>query len=107
MRFKVGDEVEIIAGNDRGLRGEITRVIPRENRVVVQGLNMVKKHAKPRPSGGRTPTQGGIIEFEAPMDASNVMLVCPQTDAPTRIGFRRNEEGVRVRYSKRSGEDID
>lgn len=107
MRFKVGDEVEVIAGNDRGLRGEITRVIPRENRVVVQGINLVKKHAKPRPSGGRTPTQGGIIEFEAPINASNVMLICPQTDVPTRIGVRRDDEGQRVRFSKRSGEDID
>ena len=107
MRLKVGDQVEIIAGNDRGLRGEITRVIPRENRVVVQGINVVKKHAKPRPSGGRTPTQGGIIEFEAPIAASNVMLVCPQTDEPTRIGIRRDEDGQKVRFSKRSGEDID
>jgi large subunit ribosomal protein L24 len=107
MRLKVGDQVEVVSGNDRGLRGEITRVIPRENRIVVQGINVVKKHAKPRPSGGRTPTQGGIIEFEAPIDASNVMLICPQTDEPTRIGFRRDEYGDRVRYSKRSGEDID
>jgi len=107
MRLKVGDQVEVISGNDRGLRGEITRVIPDENRVVIQGVNLVKKHSKPRPSGGRTPAQGGIIEFEAPINASNVMLVCPQTDEPTRVGIRRDEDGERVRYSKRSGEDID
>jgi large subunit ribosomal protein L24 len=70
-------------------------------------VKIVKKHQKPRPSGGRTPAQGGIIEFEAPIQVSNVMLVCPQTGEPTRIGVRRDENGEAVRYSKKSGEDID
>lgn len=107
MRIKVDDLVEIIAGNDKGVRGRVMRVIPDKNRIVIQGANMVKKHEKPRPTGGRTPTQGGIIEFEAPIDASNVMLVCPHTQLPTKIGLRRDEEGRLVRFSKRSGKDIE
>lgn len=106
MRIKVGDEVEIIAGEDRGVRGAVQRVLAGKNRVVVSGVNVVKKHQRPQPSGGRQ-TQGGIIEFEAPISASNVMLVCPQTGEPTRIGTRRDEDGFAVRFSKRSGEDID
>ncbi|MFZ0548586.1 MAG: 50S ribosomal protein L24, partial [Candidatus Promineifilaceae bacterium] len=88
MRIKKGDRVEVVAGNDKGVRGEVQRVFPQANRVVVSGVNMVKKHQRPRPTGGQTPTQGGIIEFEAPIDASNVMLVCPHTDELTRIGVR-------------------
>lgn len=107
MRIKVGDEVEVISGEDKGLRGKVQRIDLKHNRVVVAGVNVVKKHQKPRPSGGRTPAQGGIIEFEAPINASNVMLVCPNTGEPTRIGIRRDEDGRRVRYSVKSGEDID
>lgn len=107
MRIKVGDEVEVIAGNDKGVRGTVQRVIPKNNRIVVAGVNLVKKHQKPRPTGGRTPSQGGIIEFEAPVDVSNVMLVCPQTNEPTRVGIRRDEAGRRVRFSKKSGKDLD
>ncbi|MCI0395152.1 MAG: 50S ribosomal protein L24 [Chloroflexi bacterium] len=110
MRIKKGDQVEVIAGNDKGLRGTVQRVLPKENRVVVSGVNIVKKHQRPRPTGGRTPAQGGIIEFEASIDASNVMLVCPHTGELTRIGYRRLKEGdqfVRVRYSKKSGKEID
>ena len=107
MRIKKGDQVEVIAGNDRGVRGEVQRVLPKEDRVVVSGVNMVKKHQRPRPTGGRTPTQGGIIEFEAPINASNVMLVCPHTGELTRIGVRRDEDGHQVRFSKKSGQDID
>jgi large subunit ribosomal protein L24 len=107
MRIKVGDQVEVISGNDKGVRGTVQRVNPKTNRVVVSGVNIVKKHQRPRPSGGRTPAQGGIIEFEAPVDASNVMLVCPHTGLPTRVGLRRDDDGRRVRFSKRSGKDID
>ncbi len=107
MRIKEGDQVEVIAGNDKGQRGTVTRVLTKERRVVVQGVNMVKKHQRPRPTGGRTQAQGGIIEFEAAIDLSNVMLVCPHTGQPTRVGLRRDENGRRIRYSKRSGKDID
>lgn len=107
MRIKKGDQVEVITGNDQGLRGDVQRVLPKENRIVVSGINMVKKHQRPRPTGGRTPTQGGIIEFEAPIHISNVMLVCPHTDQLTRIGVRRDEDGRQIRFSKKSGQDID
>jgi large subunit ribosomal protein L24 len=107
MRIKVGDEVMVIAGNDKGVRGTVQRVNRKDNKVVISGVNMVKKHQKPRPTGGRGQTQGGIIEFEAPIDASNVMLVDPTTGEPTRIGIRRDEDGRRIRVAKKSGKDID
>jgi len=107
MRIKVGDEVEVIAGNYKGVRGEVQRVLHKESRVVVAGVHMVKKHQKPRQGGGMSQAQGGIIEFEAPIHASNVMLVCLDTDEPTRIGIRRDEDGMSIRYSKKSGNDID
>lgn len=106
MRIKVGDEVEVVSGNYKGTRGTVQRVLPKENRVVVAGVNMVKKHQRPRPTGGRTQAQGGIIEFEAPISASNVMLVCPETGEPTRVGLRRDEDGNRIRFSKKSGNPI-
>ena len=107
MRIKEGDQVEVISGNDKGLRGAVLRVESKGDKVVVSGVKIIKKHQKPRPSGGRTPAQGGIIEFEAPIHVSNVMLVCPQTGEPTRIGIRRDENGEAIRFSKKSGEDID
>lgn len=106
MRLKINDEVEVITGNDKGLRGTIQRVIPAENRVVINGINIVKKHQKPQQPGGR-PSPGGITEFEAPISASNVMLVCPHTGELTRIGIRRDDLGRRVRFSKKSGQDLD
>ena len=106
MRIKKGDLVEVIAGNYKGVRGEVQRVIPDENRLVVKGVNLVKKHQRPRP-GSSGQVQGGIIEFEAPIDVSNVMLVCPDTNEPTRVGYRFDEWGRKVRYSKRSGNIID
>ena len=107
MRIKVGDQVQVIAGNYKDARGAVQRLIPKQNRVVVSGVNMVKKHQKPRQTGGRSQAQGGIIEFEAPIHVSNVMLVCPETDEPTRVSVRRDEDGQLIRYSKKSGEDID
>lgn len=107
MRIKVNDEVEVIAGNDKGERGAVLRLIPGKDRVVINGINMVKKHQKPQQTGGRSQTQGGIIEFEAPLDVSNVMLVCPHTGELTRVGIRRDDNGRRVRYSKKSGQNIE
>lgn len=107
MRIKKGDLVEVIAGNYKGVRGEVMRVLPRESRVVVKGVNLVKKHQRPQPGGGRGQTQGGIIEFEAPIDASNVMLVDPESDLPTRVGVRFDAAGNKLRYAKRSGALID
>ncbi len=106
MRIKKGDQVEVIAGNYKGVRGEVLRVELATNRVVVKGVNLVKKHQRPQP-GGRSRTQGGIIEFEAPISASNVMLIDPESNKPTRVGVRRDENGKRIRYAKRSGAEID
>jgi large subunit ribosomal protein L24 len=106
MRIKVGDEVEVVSGNYKGSRGTVQRVLPKENRVVVSGINLVKKHQRPRPTGGQTQAQGGIIEFEAPISVSNVMLVCPESGEPTRVGVRRDENGNRIRISKKSGNPI-
>ena len=96
MRIKVNDEVVVIAGNYKGVKGTVQRVIPKENRVVVSGVNVVKKHQKPRATGGRAQAQGGIIEFEAPIQASNVMVVrsgsasavAPGRSRPSRCGAR-------------------
>jgi large subunit ribosomal protein L24 len=107
MHIKNGDLVEVIAGNYKGVRGEVMRVIPGENRVVVKGVNLVKKHQRPQPGGRGGQIQGGIIEFEAPIDASNVMIVDPETNLPTRVGIRVTESGQKVRYAKRSGRVID
>ncbi len=107
MRIKVDDEVEVIAGNYKGVRGTVQRVLREEGRVVVSGVNVVKKHQKPRPSGGRSQAQGGIIEFEAPISVSNVMVIDPQTGEPTRVGVRRTEDGHRVRFAKKSGAELD
>ena len=107
MRLKVDEEVEVIAGNDKGVRGKVQQVELAKNRIVVAGVNVVKKHQKPQQTGGRSTAQGGIIEFEAPIDASNVLLICPHTGELTRIGLRRDEDGQRVRFSKKSGQDID
>ncbi|MEW5985781.1 MAG: 50S ribosomal protein L24 [Chloroflexota bacterium] len=107
MRIKVGDTVEVISGDDKGVRGEVKRVLPKKNRLVIAGVNIVKKHQKARATGGRSQAQGGIIKFEAPIAASSVMLVCPETDQPTRVGVRRDEDGHLIRYSKKSGKDLE
>ena len=106
MKIKKGDKVVVIAGNDKGVEGEVLRVDTKHNRVVVDGVNMVKKHQKPQNVGGRQ-QRGGIIEFEASIAASNVMLVDPSSGEPTRIGVRRGENGERIRFARKSGNDID
>ena len=99
------DTVEVIAGNDKGARGRVLRTMPKEGRIVVETVNIRKKHQRPQ-QAGRGQVQAGIIQFEAPFDISNVMLVCPQCDAATRVGIRR-EDGRRIRVCKKCGEDID
>ncbi len=105
MRIKVGDTVEVIAGNYKGERGTVSKVFRSKNRVTVDGINMVKKHQKPQ-QGGRSQVQGGIIEFEAPIHASNVMVVSPDNDEPTRVGYRRDEDGKQVRYAKKGDVEL-
>jgi len=105
LKIKRGDVVQVISGNDRGARGRVLRVLPAKQAVVVEGVNIRKKHQR-QMQAGRGQTQGGIIQFEAPIHISNVMLVDPATDKPTRIGVRR-VDGKRVRYAKKSGQDIE
>ena len=102
MWIKVNDVVEVIAGRDKGQRGKVLEVDREKGRVVVEGLNRVYKHVK---RSQRNP-QGGRLSKEVAMDASNVMLVCPKTGKPTRIGVRFLADGSKERYSKRSGESI-
>jgi large subunit ribosomal protein L24 len=106
QRIKVGDTVEVVAGKDRGVRGEVSKVIPKRNRVVVDRVNVMKKHQQAQQAGRRT-TQAGIVEFEAPIDLSNVMLVCTQCDQRTRVGYRVDEDGIKVRVCRKCGSDID
>ena len=106
QRIKKGDTVEVIAGKDKGVRGAVLRVIPKKDRVVVESVNVVKKHQKPV-QAGRGQVQPGIIEFEAPIHLSNVMIVCMQCSEKTRVGYRVTEDGKKVRVCRKCGADID
>lgn len=101
MRIKKGDTVQIIAGEARGKSGKILKIFPGRNRVLVEGINLVKRHTRPSQQN----PQGGIIEKEAPIHMSNVMLIAG--GVPTRVGHRRLQTGRKVRVSRKSGEDID
>lgn len=108
MRIKSDDQVIVIGGKDRGKRGKVLRVEPKKNRVYVEGLNIVKRHQKPRQVAGaqRAETVGGVIEREGPIHMSNVMLVDPRDNKPTRVGIEV-EDGRRYRVAKRSGTRLD
>lgn len=102
-KIVTGDEVIVIAGRNKGERGTVRQYIRETDRVVVDGVNFVKKHR--RQMQGQT-AQGGIVEFEAPIHVSNVMLIEPGTDEPTRVGIRRNDEGKNERFAKKSGNTL-
>lgn len=104
MAFKVKtkDKVVVLTGKDKGKTGEVLKVLPKENRVVVQGVNVVKKHTR-----ASARSEGGIVEVEAPIHASNVAHIDPKDSKPTRVGFKVLEDGRKVRVAKRSGEIID
>jgi large subunit ribosomal protein L24 len=104
QRIKQGDLVEVMTGDDKGARGEVNRVLPRRGRVVVHGVNLVRKHQRRRP-GVRTQT--GIIEFEAPIHLSNVMIVCRACDKPVRVGFRVTESAKKSRVCRKCGGPLD
>lgn len=104
MKIKVGDNVEVISGNDRGFTGRVRIVLPGRNRVIVEGINIVRKHQRPVPGrsgGGRT--EGGIIELEAPIHVSNVMLICPSCDQGSRVGYQILEGGEKARVCRKCG----
>ncbi|MGH7060497.1 MAG: 50S ribosomal protein L24 [Stellaceae bacterium] len=102
LKIKKGDQVVVISGRDKGKTGEVLRVLPTENRAVVQGVNIAKRHTKPRMGD-----PGGIVEKELALHLSNIAHVDPASGRPTRIGYKFLADGRKVRFAKRSGEVID
>jgi large subunit ribosomal protein L24 len=106
QRIKRGDTVEVIAGKDIGERGEVVEVLPKENRVIVNGVNKLKRHRKARQAGNRqVPAQ--IVEFDSPIHLSNVMLVCSACSQTVRVGYRWTQDDKKTRYCKKCNADID
>ena len=103
-RVRKGDQVEVISGKDRGKRGRVLQVMPKTRRILVEGVQMAKRHTKPNPQKN---VKGGIVEREASIHLSNVMLVDPDTDAPTRLGARFLEDGTKARVARKSGAVLD
>lgn len=101
-KVKKGDKVIILAGKDRGKTGDIVKAMPQEDRVIVQGINMMRRHTRPSATEA-----GGIVEKEASIHVSNVAIVDPKENIATRVGFRTLDDGTKVRFAKRSGEVID
>ncbi len=102
LHVKKDDMVLIISGDDRGKKGKVLEVSPKEGKVIVEGRNMVKKHVKPRRMGD----PGGIIESAGAMYASKVMVICPHCDKPTRVGYKKFADGTKSRICKRCGETM-
>ncbi|MCY0902244.1 MAG: 50S ribosomal protein L24 [Firmicutes bacterium] len=102
-RIKKGDFVVVIAGKDRDKKGKVLAVYPKESRLVVEGVNMIKRHVKP----SFTAPEGGIVEREAKLQVSNVAMVDPKTGGPTRVGYKFLADGTKVRVAKKSGEVLD
>ena len=102
LKIKKGDTVYVLAGDDKGKTGRVLNVLPEQGKAIVEGVNIVSKSTKPN---AKAP-QGGIIKKEAPIDLSNLAVVDPKSGKPTRVGFRFDENGKKVRYSKKSGEEI-
>jgi large subunit ribosomal protein L24 len=113
LKIRKGDTVEVLAGKDKGRRGTVERVLREQQRVVVEGVNIVKRHTKPRPpqnaaqAARQQQPQGGVIEKAAAIHVSNVALVSPASGKPTRIGWRIAEDGRKVRISRRDDVDLD
>ena len=102
MSIKVGDKVVVIAGSCKGSEGKVKKVLKNEDRVIIEGVNMVKKHTK-----GNGQESGGIVEREAPIHRSNVMIIDPKTKKPTRIGHSTDKNGKKIRVSKKSNSNLD
>ena len=102
LHIKKGDNVVVVTGNSKGQKGKVLEVVRKTDRAIVEGVNMVKKHTKPNAAN----PQGGIVEKEAPVHVSNLMLVDPKSGQATRVGRRLDDNGKLVRYAKKSGEEI-
>ena len=106
QRVKKGDTVEVVAGKDLGARGEVLVVLPKEDRVVVERVNILKRHRKARQAGNQQ-ISAQIVEFEGPIHLSNVMVVCQSCGKKTRVGFRVRDDGFKVRVCKQCDKDIE
>jgi large subunit ribosomal protein L24 len=104
MKIRKNDQVLVIAGRDRGKKGRVLSVNPEKSRVIIEGVSMIKRHTKPNPQKN---VKGGIVEREASIHVSNVMLVDPDSSAPTRIGYTVNNDGSKSRISRKSGAVVD
>ena len=106
LKIRRGDLVEVLTGKDVGRRGKVLEVLPEDRRLIVEKINMVKRHTKPRPvkgSRGAQMTPGGVIEMEAAIRVDNVALVCPRCNEATRVGYRITDSGEKVRHCRRPG----
>jgi large subunit ribosomal protein L24 len=103
LKVKKGDIVKVIAGNDRGKRGEVMRVLPEKQRLIVKGVNIITRHQRPT----ARQREGGIIEREGTIHLSNVLVICPVCDRPTRVGFTFSETGEKLRLCKQCGETFE
>jgi len=103
MKIKKGDQVVVLTGKDKGAKGEVLQVLPVESRVLVQGVNIVTKHQKPT----QLNPQGGLNKIEKSIHVSNVALLDPKEDKPTRVGYKTLKDGKKVRFAKKSGETVD
>ena len=102
MNLKTGDKVVVITGKDKGKQGKIIKTLRAENKVIVEGLNMIKKHVKPNGQNA-----GSIVEMEAPIHASNVMIIDPKTNKGTRVGHSTDKKGKKIRIARKSNENLD
>lgn len=102
-----GDQVVVLSGKDEGKRGKVLQALPRENKVIVEGVNIVKRHQKPRGGTVTTQLQAGIVEKPAPLHASKVMVICPGCDKPSRVQYRYLESGAKVRWCRKCDSPID
>jgi len=102
MKIKKGDRVQVLSGKDRGREGVVMRAIPEAGKVIVEGVNVAKKHQRPT----RATMQGGIIDRDMPIDVSNVAIISPSDGRPTRVGYRFDDRGRKIRICKRTGVDL-
>jgi len=102
LKIKKGDMIQVLTGKDRGAKGEVTRVLPTAGKIIVDGVNVAKKHQK----ATKGTMQGGIIDKDMPLPVANVALLCPACDKPTRVGYRHDPDGTKVRICKKCGKDI-
>jgi large subunit ribosomal protein L24 len=106
MKIKKGDHVVVLAGKDKGATGQVIAAYPATDKVVVEGVNMVKKNKKVTNPGGRSANEGGIVTQEASIHVSNVALVDPESKRPARVGYKFNEDGTKVRVLRPSGKEV-